>query len=75
MATGVTTVRDVPERSRFEIDVDGALVSAALVEARRRGDRILPFCPFVRSYLQRHPEYVDLVPEEHRSAFGLQADG
>jgi predicted GNAT family acetyltransferase len=32
---------------------------------------VLPFCPFVNAYLKRHPEYLDLVPEERRAAFGL----
>jgi predicted GNAT family acetyltransferase len=38
---------------------------------RRRGLRVLPFCPFVRSYIARHSEYLDLVPEKQRAAFGL----
>lgn len=52
----------------------GVLVAAALDEARREGLHVLPFCPFVRSYLERHPEYLDLVPEERRAAFGLGGD-
>jgi uncharacterized protein len=34
-------------------------------------------CPFVRSFVERHPEYIDLVPEQRRDEFGLagrQAD-
>jgi predicted GNAT family acetyltransferase len=27
----------------------------------------VPVCPFVRSYIQRHPEYDDLVVERARS--------
>jgi predicted GNAT family acetyltransferase len=105
---GLSTVRDAPERNRFEIEVDGALVgfaqyrrrsgaiaflhteidpahegaglggvlvSAALDEARREGAQVLPFCPFVRSYVARHPEYLDLVPEERRGEFGVTGDG
>jgi predicted GNAT family acetyltransferase len=52
----------------------GALVSAALDGARREGVRVLPFCPFVRSYIEHHPEYVDLVPEERRAEFRLDRD-
>jgi len=38
-----------------------ALVEHVLDDARRRGVKIEPFCLFVRSYLERHPEYADLV--------------
>jgi uncharacterized protein len=37
------------------------LVRDALEDIRRRGLRIVPVCPFVRSYLARHPEFTDLV--------------
>jgi uncharacterized protein len=53
----------------------GVLVSAALDEARGEGIRVLPFCPFVRSYIERHPEYLDLVPEERRAELGLANSG
>jgi len=49
----------------------GRLVSAALEDVRSRGLAVLPFCPFVRGYIQRHPEYLDLVPTTQRSQFGL----
>ncbi len=49
----------------------GRLVSAALDDVRSRGLAVLPFCPFVRSYIQRHPQYLDLVPPTQRSQFGL----
>jgi predicted GNAT family acetyltransferase len=49
----------------------GALVSVALDEARREGVGVLPFCPFVRSYIEHHAEYLDLVPEERRADFRL----
>ncbi len=32
------------------------LVGAALADAKERGLRILPLCPFVATYLERHPE-------------------
>jgi predicted GNAT family acetyltransferase len=47
------------------------LISFALDSARERGLAVLPFCPFVRAYIERHPEYADLVPEDHREEFGL----
>ena len=49
----------------------GRLVSFALDDARRQGLEVLPFCPFVESYIQRHPEYVELVPAAQRQRFGL----
>ena len=39
-----------------------ALVHSALDDVRQRGLAVVPLCPFVRSYIARHPEYDDLVP-------------
>jgi uncharacterized protein len=33
----------------------GAIVAAALADLDERGLRMIPVCPFVRSYLERHP--------------------
>jgi predicted GNAT family acetyltransferase len=41
--------------------VGGRLVRAALDDVRGRGLRVVPQCPFVRSYIEKHPEYQDLV--------------
>ena len=49
----------------------GRLIRFALDDARSRSLEVLPVCPFVRSYIQQHPEYVDLVPEKLRSRFEL----
>ena len=38
-----------------------ALVRAGVEEARRRGIRILPLCPFARSQFGRHLEYQDVL--------------
>jgi predicted GNAT family acetyltransferase len=57
---------------RFEGQgLGGKLVAFALGEARERGLAVLPFCPFVRAYIQRHREYVDLVPADRRAEFDL----
>jgi predicted GNAT family acetyltransferase len=99
-------VVDEPERSRFEIRVDGdvagfteyrrrpgliafihtlidprfegrglasQLVRTALSEARSDGLSVLPFCPFVRSYIAGHTVYLDVVPEDMRAKFDLPA--
>lgn len=47
------------------------LVEQALADIRRRGEQVLPHCPFVAAYLRTHPESVDLVPEPQRATFGL----
>ncbi len=47
------------------------LISAALAETRARGLAVLPFCPFVRSYLLKHPAELGLVPAPERARFGL----
>ena len=49
----------------------GRLARFALDRAREQGLAVLPFCPFVRSYIKRHPEYLDLVAEERQPQFGL----
>ncbi|MFD8528924.1 GNAT family N-acetyltransferase [Streptosporangium canum] len=41
--------------------VGGALVRAALDGARAEGVKIVPRCPFVKTWVERHPGYADLV--------------
>jgi predicted GNAT family acetyltransferase len=40
------------------------LVEAAFLEAREKGLRIVPHCPFVRDYVAKHPEVAGLVEKE-----------
>ena len=87
-------VVDVPEKSRYELRLDGRLIglasyrrregriafihttidescegrgfgsrltAATLDDARRQGLEVLPLCPFVAHYVERHPEYQELV--------------
>ncbi len=98
------TVREVPERNRFEIRVgdelagftvyrrgDGryafthteidpafegrglgsVLIKNTLDDMKRRGIAVLPHCPFVRRYISRHHDYLDLVPADDRDRFDL----
>ncbi|GAA1746805.1 GNAT family N-acetyltransferase [Aeromicrobium alkaliterrae] len=37
------------------------LVTGALDDIRSRGERIKPLCPYVRSFLEKNPQYTDLV--------------
>jgi predicted GNAT family acetyltransferase len=47
------------------------LIRFALEDARARGLAVLPFCPFVKAFIERHPDFAELVPEGFRSQFGL----
>lgn len=49
----------------------GKLARAILDQARERGLAVLPYCPYIRAWIARHPEYTDLVPEGRRPEFGL----
>ncbi|BFU43465.1 NAD(+)/NADH kinase [Krasilnikovia sp. MM14-A1004] len=39
----------------------GRLAAAALTDARTRATTVIPTCPFVAGYLQRHPEFRDVL--------------
>jgi NAD+ kinase len=61
---------DLVELAHTEIDqafegrgLAGRLASAALADARARSTPVRVTCPFVQSYLQRHPEYADIVED------------
>jgi predicted GNAT family acetyltransferase len=44
-----------------ESGLGSRLVRGALDDVRARGDHVEPRCSFVRGYIERHPEYRDLV--------------
>ena len=50
---------------------DGAFWTAFLRSLKARGLAVLPYCPYVKSWIKKHPEYTDLVPEDRRGEFGL----
>jgi uncharacterized protein len=91
------TVADVPDRNRYEAELDGkrvglaayrrkgrtvvfthtevdpsaeghgvgaALARAALDDVRARGLSAVPLCPFISAWIERHPEYADLVDSD-----------
>lgn len=97
MADPVVTVQDAPDRSRYEIFVDGdragfsvyrdesgrrvfthtvvdddyegqgigsALARGALDDTRAKGLAVVARCPFIARFVERHPEYADLVAED-----------
>ena len=47
------------------------LARFSLDDARKRNLAVLPSCPYIRSWIGKHPEYADLVPEKRRAGFGL----
>jgi uncharacterized protein len=47
------------------------LARFSLDDARERGLAVLPYCPYITSWIKNHPQYADLVPEDRRADFGL----
>lgn len=43
--------------------VGSQLAKAALDDARTRGLGVVPLCPFIKGWIERHPDYADLVHE------------
>jgi uncharacterized protein len=50
----------VPEEERGR-GVGGTVVRAAIAYARDRGLRVVPSCPFVRAWLDEHPDERDVL--------------
>ena len=49
------------------------IARGALDDIRARGLVVLPYCPFVRSFIDKHrEEYLDLVPDADRQKFNLE---
>ena len=42
----------------------GELVEGALLDLRSRDLRVIPICPYVRSWIDRHRAYADLVVDD-----------
>jgi uncharacterized protein len=59
---GLVTIMHTEIDPSFEgRGIGSQFVAAMLDDIRARGARVLPVCPFVRAFLQRHPDYADLV--------------
>ncbi|MGB3445068.1 MAG: GNAT family N-acetyltransferase [Xanthobacteraceae bacterium] len=43
--------------------VGGKLVKGALDQVRAAGLKVVPQCPFVRAYIEKHPDYADLLKQ------------
>ncbi len=69
---GARAILHTEVRAPFEGHGLGSrLVRYVLDDARRQGRMILPYCTFMRDYIARHAEDLDLVPPERRGRFGL----
>lgn len=84
-SAGHANYRQAPRnlRSFMSTEVDSAyrgqglgsqLIKAALESTRDSGLGVLPFCPAFQSYIAKHPEYLELVPEDRREEFELDAE-
>jgi predicted GNAT family acetyltransferase len=49
----------------------GKLIRYALDDVRKLGLAVLPYCEFVRGFIAKNEEYLDLVPAERRAEFDL----
>jgi predicted GNAT family acetyltransferase len=52
----------VPERLQGK-GLASVLIKAALADIRQRKLKVIPECPFVARYIERHPEEVDLLAD------------
>ncbi|MBR0833645.1 N-acetyltransferase [Bradyrhizobium manausense] len=43
--------------------VGSKLVQGALDQVRARGLKLIPQCPFVRAWIEKHPDYADMVQQ------------
>lgn len=68
---GVALLHTVVDPAHEGKGVAGALVRAAVDDARESGTPVLPYCSYVRGWLQRHPDELELVPQARRGEFGL----
>jgi uncharacterized protein len=68
--TRTFTHTEIDERYEGQ-GLGGELVRQALDDVRRQGVKVIPMCPFVKAYLGKHPEYLDLVDPRIRQAFNL----
>ena len=51
----------------------GTLVRTAMEAMAERGIAVLPYCPFVKAWLEKHPDHLGVVPAGRRAEFGLPA--
>lgn len=62
----------VPERARGH-HVAEELAKAAFAYAQENGFRVIPSCPFVRTWLRSHPDEVKLLDAPYAASFERRA--
>lgn len=67
----VAFTHTVVEPAREGEGIGSALTRGALDAARERGQSVLPYCSFIRSWIRKHPDYLELVPADRRAEFRL----
>ncbi len=51
-------------KTGFEgLELGSKLIRHALDDVRSRGATVIPLCPFVRGFIERHSEYQDLIEQ------------
>ncbi len=73
--TSVSFTHTVVEPAYEGRGLGSVLARRALDATRESGAQVLPYCPFIRAWIARHPEYLDLVPAGRRARFHLPAAG
>lgn len=63
------------DESHSGLGLASRLVRFALDDVRASGELLVPICPFVRTYIRRHPEYEDLVDHEMTMRLKSRRDG
>lgn len=43
--------------------IGSQLAKGVLDQARERGLKVVPLCPFIKAYIEKHAEYADLVAQ------------
>ena len=59
---------EIDERREGE-GLGSELIRGMLDRIRASGATVIPTCPFTAAYIERHPEYVDLVDPSLRGRF------
>jgi uncharacterized protein len=57
----ITFLHAETDRAKQGQGVASQLAAGALDDARAQGLGVAPLCPFVADFIERHPEYQDLV--------------
>jgi predicted GNAT family acetyltransferase len=64
------THTEVPQKHEGK-GIGSALIRHALADARARGLKVIPVCPFFAAYMKKHAEEQDLLEDSWRSRIGL----